>query len=96
MINKRMVVGNSIQSHFSPDPICEPSLAGKQHRGPIPKIATYRASQALELVHSDVHQVPVRNRAGFSYWVTFIDDYSRFWVVKQLSHKSDVFKAFKE
>ena len=71
-------------------------MAGKQHRGPIPKIATHRATHALALVHSDVHELPVRNRAGHKYWVTFIDDFSRFWVVRELSHKSDVFQAFKE
>ena len=96
MINKEMVEGISLQSNLLPDRICEPCLAGKQHRGPIPKIATHRATHALALVHSDVHELPVRNRAGHKYWVTFIDDFSRFWVVRELSHKSDVFQAFKE
>ena len=96
MINKEMVEGITIQSDSSPDPICEPCLAGKQHRGPIPKLATHRATKPLQLIHSDVHELPVQNRAGHKYWVTFIDDYSRFWVVKQLSHKSGVFQAFKE
>ena len=91
-----MASGISIKSDSLPDPICEPCLAGKQHRGPIPKIATHRATHALALVHSDVHELPVRNRAGHKYWVTFIDDFSRFWVVRELSHKSDVFQAFKE
>ena len=96
MISKEMVEGITIQSDSSPDPICEPCLAGKQHRGPIPKLATHRATKPLQLIHSDVHELPVQNRAGHKYWVTFIDDYSRFWVVKQLSHKSGVFQAFKE
>ena len=96
LISKQMATGISIKSDSLPDPICEPCLAGKQHRGPIPKIATHRATHALALVHSDVHELPVRNRAGHKYWVTFIDDFSRFWVVRELSHKSDVFQAFKE
>ena len=42
MIKQEMVEGITIQSDSLPDPICEPCLAGKQHRGPIPKLATHR------------------------------------------------------
>ena len=65
-------------------------LAGKLHRGPIPKVATYRASAPLELVHSDLHgPLPVKTKEGYRYWIVFIDDYSRFWVVTMLKNKSD-------
>ena len=90
-----MVKGLELDSTAKADPICKPCLAGKLHRGPIPCSAEHRASTVLGLVHSDLHgPVPVRSRQGFRYWVTFIDDLSRFWVVIPLKKKSDAFAAF--
>ena len=56
----------------------------------------WRAIRPLELVHSDVHQVTCPSFSGFHYWVTFIDDYSRFRFVLPIKAKSDVFDAFKQ
>ena len=96
-MRQSMVLGLDVQDKDSaPDPICEPCLAGKLHRGPIPKTATHRASRPLELVHSDVHgPLPVATRQGWRYWVSFICDSSRYWAVIPLSHKSGVFDTFK-
>src|SRR6201746_2156918 len=44
-------------STAAPDPICEPCLAGKMHSNPFPS-SQWRASRPLELIHTDVHQVP--------------------------------------
>jgi len=95
MIQKDLVTGVQLRSTSAPDPICEPCLAGKMHANPFPS-SEHRASKPLELIHSDVHgPVVVRTRSGFRYWVTFIDDYTRLWVVYLLKHKSDTFVAFK-
>ena len=78
------------------DPICEPCLAGKQHRIPVPKVALHCSSHPLQLVHSDVHgPLPVQSRHHARYWITFIDDYSRYWVVYPLKQKNGAFSAFK-
>src|SRR5438445_9145531 len=53
------------------------------------------ASRPLELVHSDVHDVGHLSFSGYRYWVTFIDDYSRFHFVLPIKAKSDVFEALK-
>ena len=96
LVKRELVTGISLQSSASPDPICEPCLAGKQHRGPIPKKASHHATHLLELVHSDLHgPLPVRTREGFQYWITFIDDFSKFFTVIPLHQKSDAFEAFK-
>lgn len=96
IVQKGLVQGLVLQSAAKPDPICEPCLAGKQHRGPIPKVSHLRSSSLLGLIHSDVHgPLPVCTRSGYCYWITFIDDFSRFWVVIQLRQKSDAFDAFK-
>ena len=80
-----------------PDPICEPCIAGKQHRSHVSRLASHHASGPLQLVHSDVHgPLPVQSRNGYKYWITFIDDYSRHWSVMALRKKSDAFAAFKQ
>jgi hypothetical protein len=45
------------------------------HSNPCPS-SLWHASRPLELVHTDVHQVPYPSFSGFRYWVSFIDDYS--------------------
>ena len=96
MIRHGLAHGIAIQSDALSDPICEPCLAGKLHRAPIPKSATHRASKPLELVHSDLHgPISVQTPQGWRYWITFIDDYSRYWVVTPLRKKSDAFEALK-
>lgn len=96
IISKELVKGLDIKVSTPSDPICEPCIAGKLHRGPIPKVASHRSSFPLGLVHSDLHgPLPVQTREGYRYWITFIDDFSRFWVVVQLRKKSEAFDAFK-
>ena len=65
------------------------------HANPFPS-SSWHASRPLELVHSEVHEVPYRSFAGFRYWVTFIDDYLRYRFVMFIHAKSHVFAAFKE
>ena len=38
----------------------------------------------------------VKARGGYEYFVTFIDDYSRYRYVYLMRHKSDTFEKFKE
>lgn len=78
------------------DPICEPCLAGKQHSVAVPKVAQHCASSPLALVHSDVHSsLPVQSRHHAKYWITFIDNFTRYWVILPLKAKSKAFAAFK-
>jgi hypothetical protein len=53
MISKQLVTGIDIKSNQSPDPICEPCLAGKMNANPFPPSKT-RASKPLELIHTDL------------------------------------------
>ncbi len=95
MIQHQLVTGIKLQSTSSPDPICEPCLSGKMHANPFPS-STHRASELLELIHSDVHgPLPVQTHSGYRYWVSFIDDYSRVWAVYLLKTKGATFDAFK-
>jgi len=72
-------------------------LKGKCHRLPFPKAVHHRAKKPLELVHSDVCG-PMKQKSidVALYFVTFIDDYSRFITVYPLKSKDEVFQRFKE
>lgn len=55
-----------------------------------------RASACFEIIHSDVWGMShVLSHAQYRYFVTFIDDYSRFTWVYFLRSKADVFSTFK-
>ena len=38
----------------------------------------------------------VKARGGYEYYITFIDDYSRYGYVYLMQHKSETFDKFKE
>ena len=55
------------------------------------------SKEPLELVHSDVcSPMSVHSFNGYSYCVTFIDDYSRKTLIYFLEAKSEVFERFQE
>ena len=58
-------------------------------------ISTSHSTRCFDLVHSDVWGIaPALSHAHYKYFVTFIDDFSRFTWVYFLHSKSDVFKNF--
>jgi hypothetical protein len=75
--------------------LCVPCVHGKHQRNPFPHQASYRSTTLLGRIHSDLHQVPVPTQSGFCYWVTFIDDDSRWCTIALLRKKSDTLAVFK-
>ena len=56
-----------------------------------------RASDILDLVHTDVcGPMSTQARGGYSYFIMFIDDRSRFGYVYLIKYKSEIFDKFKE
>ena len=95
MISKQLVTGIDIKSKKSPDPICEPCLSGKMNANPFPSSKT-RASKPLELIHTDLHgPFKISTMSGYRYWITFIDDCTRFRAVIFLKTKDQAFEAFR-
>ena len=95
LVSKALVTGMKLDSNEKPDPICEPCIAGKQHRI-VNKTATNRTTKPLELVHTDVHgPMPIQTREGYKYWICFVDDATRLVAITPLKRKSDAFEAFK-
>ena len=57
----------------------------------------FKAKEPLELVHSDVcGPLNVQARGGYEYFITFIDDYSRYEYVCLMQKKYETFGKFKE
>ena len=81
---------------FNEFPVCESYLEGKMMKRPF-NAKGYKAKDLLELVHSDVcGPMSIQARGGYEYFITFIDDYSRFGYVYLMKRKSKVFEKFKE
>ena len=96
MIKENSVTGLKITSPSTPDPICEPCLAGKMVSDPFPS-SSHHSAKLLELVHSDVHgPIKVASHSGFKYWVTFIDDSGRFRAAYLMKKKSETFSCFRK
>lgn len=75
---------------------CYDCLIGKAHRLPHPPLPPYRrATDTLELIHSDLcGPMPASERDGHVYFMTFIDDRSRYGSITMLKKKSEAFAAF--
>ena len=56
-----------------------------------------RAKELLELIHIDVcGPMSIPTRGGYSYFITFTDDYSRYGYIYLIKHKSEALEKFKE
>ena len=81
-----------------PKRICEGCIFGKQHRETFPVGKSYRARAPLEIIHSDIFG-PMQTPSivlGCTYFLTFIDDFTRKTWIYFLKHKSDAFGCFQQ
>ena len=77
--------------------LCESCIKGKLHRTPFPSTSGRRAEEKLQLVHSDVcGKVNSKSLSGGEYFLTFVDDSTRYVWVYILKQKSQVFERFLE
>jgi hypothetical protein len=77
--------------------ICEGWVKGKHQRTSFPKDGATKASQLLEIVHTDVcGPMKTTSHAGARYFLTFIDDFSRKTHVYLLKAKGEAFEKFKQ
>ena len=76
---------------------CEVCLEGNFSRLPFPKCSESKSTAPIQLIHTDVCG-PMRTGSvsGNRYFITFIDDYSKYCFVYFLQHKSGVFEKLKE
>ena len=79
--------------------VCESCVFGKHKRQQFDKEGSWRASQPLELIHTDLCGPMQReSNGGNRYFITFIDDFSRMcwtYFVRNKSNALNVFRKFK-
>ncbi|KAM0968159.1 hypothetical protein TB1_015836 [Malus domestica] len=63
----------------------------------VKKKSSIRSQKLLEVIHTDVcGPFPIKTLCGNIYFVTFIDDYSRFTYLYLIKDKTSVFECFKK
>jgi histone deacetylase 1/2 len=80
-------------SESNKESVCDACQMAKSHQLPYPKSSSVSTSP-LELVFSDVWRPASESFGRFKYYVSFIDDYSKFTWIYLLKKKSDVFQKF--
>ncbi|BES98060.1 Hydra magnipapillata [Nesidiocoris tenuis] len=74
---------------------CEVCLQGKISQSPFPK-KSERKTKLLDIIHSDIcGPMRVKSIGGAAYFITFIDDATRWCEVMFLKKKSEALEAFK-
>ena len=86
--------GGPNQTTEAPQGTCEGCEMGKSKRLPFP-LSRYRAARPLDLVHSNLDEMPVLSIGGYKYTATYLDNRSSFGVMFYLKHKNKEFAAFK-
>ncbi|KAA0041922.1 gag/pol protein [Cucumis melo var. makuwa] len=77
-------------------PPCDSCLEGKMTKRSFTGKGL-RTKTPLELVHSDLcGPMNVKAKGGYEYFISLIDDYSRYGHVYLIQNKSDSFKKFKK
>lgn len=85
------LIPNLSSTEFSKCPIC---VEAKFTKKPC-KTVTQRTTQLLELVHTDLADFQnTRSRGGKFWYISFVDDYSRFTKLYLLKTKSEAGEAF--
>jgi hypothetical protein len=76
-------------------PTCDVCQYGKQTRLPFPRKSAWRATERLQLIHTDVGG-PMRTPSlnGSKYYIVFIDDYTRMCWIYFMKFKSEVAHIF--
>jgi hypothetical protein len=90
---KEMAGGVPLIEH--PDQVCRSCLSAKQTRKSFPSSATWRADEALELVHIDLcGPITPETLGGNKYFMLVVDDSTRWMSVFFLKTKDQAAAAF--
>ena len=75
---------------------CEPCLLGKMTKT-LFSGTMERATDLMEIIHTDVcDPMSIDACGGYSYFLTFTNDLSRYEYIYLMKHKSETFEKFKE
>ena len=97
LANEQLVKGLSRSDVSDEMALCESCVQGKIHRSPFPTSEVKCAEAPLELIHSDVcGKINSKSLSGAEYFLTFVDDKTRYIWIYILKCKSQVFQYFQE
>jgi hypothetical protein len=82
-------------SESNKESVCDACQMAKSHQLPYPKSSSVSTSP-LQLIFSDVRGPASETFGGFKYYVSFINDYSKFTWIYLLKKKSDLFQKFRD
>lgn len=82
-------------SESNKETVCDACQQAKSHQLPYPKSSSI-SSVPLELVYSDVWGPATDSVGRKNYYVSFIDDFSKFTWIYFLKYKSEVLQKFQE
>jgi len=95
LINEELATGVTITKCASKS-VCEHCIKGKLAQAKFPE-SKQRASKPMRLIHSDLcGPMQTVTPSGNKYFLTLIDDYSRFTVTRLLKTKDEVPDVIKE
>ena len=91
-----MLNGTLILGFVVVDGVCIGCLVGKHPENKYDVGKAHRAISTLDLIHIDVARpMPTNSINGCRYFLTFIDDCSRYCRIYFMKLKSEVFETFK-
>lgn len=94
-VQAKKIDGIRISGHYRFD--CKACTYGKMHRLPFRKIHKEKLDFIVEFFHSDIcGPIPVKSLDGARYFVTFIDEASKYTTVYFLKYKSDIYEFFQK
>jgi histone deacetylase 1/2 len=73
--------------------VCDSCQKAKSHQLPYPLLDNV-SKAPLDLIHSDIWGPAPTSVGRYSYYVSFIDDYSRYTWLYPLKKKSDSYQVF--
>ncbi|KAK4381632.1 hypothetical protein Sango_2948300 [Sesamum angolense] len=94
---KRLVDSKNLEiDNLENLPACESCLTGKMTKKPF--VGQNKLANGLsDLIHTDVcGPLNTQARGGFSYFITFTDEHSRYGYVYLMRYKYEAFVRFKE
>ena len=75
----------------------EACVQGECHQKPLYPLKAIKSKEKLQLVHTDVcRPMQTQSFGGSRYFITFTDDYSRYYRTFFLKSKSEALEKFKE
>jgi hypothetical protein len=75
--------------------VCDACQQAKSHQLPYTR-SDSKSSSPLELIFSDVWGPSIESVGRYRYYVSFIDDFSKFTWIYLIKHKYDVFHKFQD